>query len=256
MNNKLFDDKRIAHGYASDRPWLHKYVIERIKSDLNITKSFHNGLDVGCGAGLSTKALRLICDNVTGTDISSEMIQVCLDTYAASEFTFYTAKAEESLLPKEPYDIVTAAGVINGVDKDKFLKNLNLVMAEKAMLIIYDFWISDKMLENNAYTEWFHNRYLTNFPKPPRNEDIWHPSDMPEEFTIKKQVTYQIPYKFALDSFIRFMMTQSNVNLQIQNHQKTESEIYNLMEQTLSPIFHGCNQTLIFNAYSWYIERN
>ena len=124
------------------------------------------------------------------------------------------------------------------------------------MLIIYDFWISDKMLENNAYTEWFHNRYLTNFPKPPRNEDIWHPSDMPEEFTIKKQVTYQIPYKFALDSFIRFMMTQSNVNLQIQNHQKTESEIYNLMEQTLSPIFHGCNQTLIFNAYSWYIERN
>ena len=55
MNNKLFDNKRIAHGYASDRPWLHKYVIERIKSDLNITKSFHNGLDVGCGAGLSTK---------------------------------------------------------------------------------------------------------------------------------------------------------------------------------------------------------
>lgn len=100
MNNKLFDNKRIAHGYASDRPWLHKYVIERIKSDLNITKSFHNGLDVGCGAGLSTKALRLICDNVTGTDISSEMIQVCLDTYAASELLFIRRKLRNRFFPK------------------------------------------------------------------------------------------------------------------------------------------------------------
>lgn len=255
MNNKSFDDKRIAHGYASDRPWLHKSVIERLKYDLNITKSFHNGLDVGCGAGLSTKALKLICDNVTGTDISGEMIQVCSDTYDASEFTFYAAKAEESLLPKMPYDIVTAAGVINWVDKDAFLKNMSLVMGKNAILIIYDFWISDKMLQNDAYTEWFHNLYLTNFPKPPRNEEVWRQSDMPEEFIIRKQVTYQIKHEFALDSFIRFMMTQSNVNAQIQNHQKSESEIYDLMKQTLSPIFHGINQTLIFDAYSWYIER-
>lgn len=255
MNNKSFDDKRIAHGYASDRPWLHKFVIERLKSDLNITKTFHNGLDVGCGAGLSTKALKLICDNVTGTDISGEMIQICLDTYAASEFTFYTAKAEESPLPETPYDIVTAAGVINWVDKEKFLKNMNLVMAKKSMLIIYDFWISDKMSGNDAYTKWFHNLYLTNFPKPSRNENMWRQSDMPEEFIIKKQVTYQIQHEFALDSFIRFMMTQSNVNMQIQNHQKTESEIYDLMQQTLSPIFHESSQALIFDAYSWYIER-
>ena len=29
-----------------------------------------NGLDVGCGTGLSAKALKLICDKVTETDIS------------------------------------------------------------------------------------------------------------------------------------------------------------------------------------------
>lgn len=255
MNNKSFDDKRIALGYASDRPWLHKHVMERLKSDLNVTNVFHNGLDVGCGAGLSTKALRLICDNVTGTDISGEMIQVCSNTYDDSEFTFYVAKAEEPMLPETPYDIVTAAGVINWVDQEKFIKNMSLVMAKNAVLVIYDFWISDKMLDNDAYTEWFHNLYLKHFPKPPRKEKIWCQSDMQEDFTIRKQVTYQIPYEFSLDSFIRFMMTQSNVNEQIQHHQKTESEIYDWMEQTLSPIFHGTSQTLIFDAYSWYIDR-
>lgn len=260
MDNRSFDDKRIAHGYGADRPWLHKFVMARLKSDLNLTKTFRNGLDVGCGAGLSTKALGLICDHVTGTDISDEMIRVCKELYNASEFSFYTAKAEETPFPETPYDIVTAAGVINWVDQDRFLKNMNLVMAKNALLLIYDFWISDQMLKNDAYTDWFHNLYLNSFPKPPRKEDIWHQSDMPDEFVIKKQVTYQIQHEFDLDSFVRFMMTQSNVHMQIKYHQKTEPEIYSFLHQTLSPIFHGTmfhgtSQTLIFDAYSWYIER-
>lgn len=255
MDNRSFDDKRIAHGYACDRPWLHKQVIERLKSDLNIGKNFHNGLDVGCGAGLSTRALKLICDSVTGTDISREMIQACIENHDASEYTFYAAKAEGTHLPEAPYDIVTAAGVINWVDKDAFLENMKLVMASKALLVIYDFWISDIMLGNGAYTEWFHNFYLTEFPKPPRNEDVWRQRDLPEGFIMKDQVTYRMRQEFDLDAFIRFMMTQSNVHLQIQSGQKTGNEIYRQMKQTLSPIFCETRQTLIFDAYSWYIER-
>ena len=59
MDNKSFDFKRIAEGYAH-RPWLHQSVMEQIKSDCDISQNFDNGLDVGCGAGLSTKALRLL----------------------------------------------------------------------------------------------------------------------------------------------------------------------------------------------------
>lgn len=255
MNSKSFDDKRIARGYASDRPWLHKSVIARLSSKLKLQTPFHSGLDVGCGAGLSASALKLICDHVTGTDISPEMIHVCMDTYDASEFTFYVSKAEDTPLPETPYDIVTAAGVINWVDRDRFLKNMSLVTAKNALLIIYDFWISDKMSGNDAYTEWFHDLYLANFPKPPRKEDVWRQSDMPSELVIKEQETYQMQHPFSLDSFIRFMMTQSNVNVQIQTGQKTETEIHDFMEQTLSPIFNGVDRTLIFDAYSWYIVK-
>ena len=111
MNNISFNSKRISEGYLN-RPWLHRDIIEIIKRDLNITTSYQSGLDIGCGAGLSTKALKLICEKVTGTDISSEMINICKETYDDKLFNFYVAKAEETKIPEERYDIITAAGVI------------------------------------------------------------------------------------------------------------------------------------------------
>ena len=74
MDHKAFDIRRIAQGYK-ERPFLHKNVMELFKQDF-CEMNFERGLDVGCGAGLSTKALKLICKEVTGTDVSGEMISV------------------------------------------------------------------------------------------------------------------------------------------------------------------------------------
>lgn len=249
MDNLLFDSKRIADGYANDRPWLHKSVIEQIKAEFVDKIPFHNGLDAGCGAGLSTKALKLICDNVTGTDLSEEMVQICKTLYPASGYTFYAAKAEETKMPQTPYDIVTAAGVVDWVDKDKFLKNMKLVMAKNAPLILYDFWISDKMLDNPFYTDWFQNKYLITFPKPPRNETLWEQGDIPEIFTFTKQILCRMQYEFDLPSFMRFMMTQTNINAKIRKGCMTEQEVLDWMQETLRPIFKEQRQTLIFDGY-------
>ena len=247
--NRLFDSKRIASGYANDRPWLHKSVIEQIQEEFADMIPFQNGLDVGCGAGLSTKALKLICDKVTGTDISEEMVQICQTQYADFEFTFYAAKAEETEIPQTPYDIVTAAGVVDWVDKDKFLDNMRLVMAQNAPLILYDFWISDKMLGNPAYTDWYQNLYLAKFPKPPRNETLWEQKDIPSIFSYDQQTICQMQLDFDLPSFIRFMMTQTNVNSKIEGGYMTEEEVLGWMQETLSPIFQERKQTLFFDGY-------
>lgn len=249
MDNTLFNSKRIANGYANDRPWLHKSVIEQIYAEFVDKIPFKNGLDVGCGAGLSTKALKLICSKVTGTDISEEMIHICKTHYVTSGFTFYAAKAEETKMPQAPYDIVTAAGVIDWVDKDKFLENMRVVMSENAPLILYDFWISDKMLENPSYTDWFHNQYLANFPKPPRNNTIWEQKDIPTVFSFTKQTICQMQYEFDLSSFMRFMMTQTNINSKVESGNMTEEEVLGWMQKTLRPIFQERRQTLIFDGY-------
>lgn len=252
MDNKSFDSQRIAEGYGK-RPWLHKQVMEQIKKDCGITDIFKNGLDVGCGAGLSTKALRLICEQVTGTDISPEMINVCKHLYKDKTYHFYVAKAEETILPAKKYDIMTAAGVINWVDREKFLSNASQVIKENGIMIIYDFWITDCMSGNAEYTEWYQKQYLQKFPKPPRNEDIWKQESLSHGFVMEKQISYEMEYAFELVDFIEFMMIQSNVNAKIENGAFTEQDVRLWMKRTLHNIFKSRTQTLIFSGYNCII---
>ncbi len=252
MNNKSFDQERIAQGYAKDRPYLHPQVMEIVKEDLKLDSEVRNGLDIGCGAGLSTKALKMLCGHVTGTDISPEMIQAAGQMCKEEGFSFYTCKAEE-VSGDIRYDIVTAAGMINWVDEEAFLKNLSHIMMPAGYLVIYDFWITDKMQENNAYTDWWNMQYLPKFPKPFRKEDQWTDREA-EKFgfriTGRKQI--ELTWEFDMEAFIRFMMIQSNVNEQIEERTISERDASDWFRETLSDIFDNEVRTLIFKGYIWY----
>ena len=258
MDNRSFDSKRIALGYAK-RPWLHKSVIEQLLRDCNLDEAykFKSGLDVGCGAGLSTKALNLICDKVTGTDIADSMVEVCRDLYGKDpSYSFYVAKAEETKVPDIKYDIVTAAGVINWVDEKKFMSNMFDVMEDGGLLVIYDFGITDRMAGSDAYTTWYRDEYLKRFPKPFRKENKWTQADLPDGFTMEKQTEYDMEYAFDLESFVEFMLIQSNVNAQIEGGSTTADEAGEWMRASLAPIFEQGKKSLIFHGYSWYIRKN
>ncbi|WP_029232877.1 class I SAM-dependent methyltransferase [Butyrivibrio sp. VCB2006] len=258
MNNKSFDSKRIAYGYAK-RPWLHKSVIKQLQIDCNLVAdfTFKNGLDVGCGAGLSTKALRLICDKVTGTDIADSMVEVCKELYTDDKaYSFYVAKAEETRIPDEKYTIVTAAGCINWVDEKVFMENMREVLADNGLIVIYDFGITNRMVESDAYTKWYNDEYLARFPKPPRKENKWTQEDLPQGFTMEKQTEYDMEYSFDLEKFVDFMLIQSNVNVKIESGEISPEEARSWMMESLSPIFEGKEKQLIFSGYSWYIRKN
>jgi len=124
---------------------------------------------------------------------------------------FYVAKAEETEVPEIPYDIITAAGVINWVDRERFLSNVEKILKTNGLIVIYDFWITDKMIHNKEYTKWYQEQYLIKFPKPYRKENVWKQNDLTEMFIMEKQTKYNLQYEFELDEFVDFMMIQSNV---------------------------------------------
>ena len=254
MDSKSFDFQRIAEGYKK-RPFLHRQVIERFQKDVT-SQIFSNGLDIGCGAGLSSKALKMICQHVTGTDISKEMTavarEVCPNT---GEYDFFVSSAEELPEFDKKFDIVTAAGVVQWVDKDLFLQKMNNVMSDHGYLLIYDFWISDKMKDCSAYTTWWHDDYLREFPRPPRNDSVWTKDDTAQySFLLKDQIQHEMEYEFDQDSFIEFMMIQSNVNARIEGDKNAVKTVHKWFEQTTAPLFHGEKRTIVFTGYSWYIE--
>ena len=254
MDRFAFDQKRIAEGYAKDRPFLHPQVFDKLREDLNISGIFSHGLDVGCGAGFSTKALKQVCEKVTGTDIAEEMIKVCEVLYPEDGYKFFCSGAETVAAPENTFDIVSAAGVINWIDEDAFLSNLQKIMCDNGLLFIYDFWITDRMADNAEYTEWYQNCYLKEFPKPPRKEYRWTQEMMPAFVLIEKQVDVELSYEFDLDSFIRFMMIQSNVNVQIEQGKRTEADVRQWFYETLTPLWGEGKHILMFEGYNWYLR--
>lgn len=254
MNNKSFNYKRIAEGYKN-RPFLHKQVIEQLQKDIQVS-FFYNGLDVGCGAGLSTKALKFICDKVTGTDISEEMILAAKEMCPQKDYNFFVSKAEEIPTPEQLYDIVTAAGVIQWVDENVFLENLSHIVNSEAIVLIYDFWISDRMIGIPEYTDWYQKEYLKRFPKPPRKEMVWTDELVRRYgFWIQKQSKLQLEYTFNIEDFIKFMMIQSNVSTKIDVEGQNEEEIKGWFKNSLQHIFDSKERTLLFEGYSWYLNR-
>lgn len=62
-------------------------------------------------------------------------------------------------------------------------------------------------------------------------------------------------YEFDQDSFIEFMMIQSNVNVKIESGGYSVNTVREWFEQSTAPLFQGEKRTAIFTGYSWYIVR-
>jgi ubiquinone/menaquinone biosynthesis C-methylase UbiE len=141
------------------------------------------------------------------------------------------------------------------VQQEKFLKNMHEVMEYGGLMVVYDFAISDKMKGSEAYTNWWHEEYLKKFPKPFRNEHIWTSEEVVQYgFSMEKQVNYNIEHKFDLNSFIKFMMIQSNVNAKIEEEGMDILEVEKWFQKSLKSIFDEDSKTFLFSGYSWYIK--
>lgn len=258
MNDRLFDQKRIAEGYAKDRPYLHGQIVDMLRKDWKPDCFYRNGLDVGCGSGLSTRALKQICGQVTGVDVSAEMIAVCKALYNPNDqengYRFVCVKAEEMQEEAAVYDIVSVAGAMNWIEENRFLPKLRQMMESGGLLFVYDFWITDRMRGSKAYTQWYQTAYLRHFPKPPRKERIWKQEELPDCFRIMKQVSYELVHLFDLEAFIRFMMTQSNVNVRIEKGEIKEADARNWFYNSLAPVWGTGSRELFFEGYSWYVR--
>ncbi|WP_395775027.1 methyltransferase domain-containing protein [Agrobacterium pusense] len=73
---------------------------------------FKRLLDLGCGTGLTGEALRDMADDITGIDISENMVEIAHDKDLYE--TLYVAEVEDFLEDNddEPFDIITATDVL------------------------------------------------------------------------------------------------------------------------------------------------
>jgi ubiquinone/menaquinone biosynthesis C-methylase UbiE len=119
----------LAEGYAKARPPLHERIVRRIGVPARSV------LDVGCGAGLSTRPL--IADRVVGIDPFGGMVRWGPRT--ARSATFAVARAEALPFCDGNFDLITAAGSLNYADPARAFPELRRVLTPDGTLVVYDF---------------------------------------------------------------------------------------------------------------------
>jgi SAM-dependent methyltransferase len=248
----FFSFQRVAEGYANHRPYYHPVVISKIRSHLGLKSTLSTALDVGCGTGLSTLALREIADHVVGTDSSAAMISVANGS-GHKDIGFRCAPAEELRFPDQSFDLITVCGAINWIDRDRFLPEAKRALKPNGWLVVYDNFITEHMREVPAYTQWYQEQYVFRYPKPPRDETPLTPVEAEQHGFHVVQEDYTNALSMSTEQYVEFMLTQSNVIAAVDMGSESLSDAREWMHRTLAPVFPEQHGTFLFAGYIWYL---
>jgi ubiquinone/menaquinone biosynthesis C-methylase UbiE len=252
--NTYFDSKSIAARYEKGRPYFHLETMMTIKNYLGLHTKFDRALDVACGTGLSTKALLELANQIDATDISAEML---LNAYQNDRISYTKSAAEQLSFDPETFDIITVASGIHWFEIDKFLMEAHRVLKPGKCLIIYDSFFDGKMLDNEAFDDWYPQIYNVKFPPPKRNDSYnWSNENLRTknfEMLTEQKCNYHI--EFTLDQLVLYLTTQSNITAQVEqgftSYEAAEIWLY----QQLEPFFIAKRSTFQFGGWIKYLKK-
>jgi len=132
-----FATAEMAVGYAAARPPVHPRIVEQYFAQRGEAR-VGLAVDLGCGAGLSTRAVQPYAAQVLG--LEPVVMMVRLANRMVSGAMFAAAAGEALPLRDHSVDLITAAGSLNYVrDLDRCFDEMRRVLRQHGSLLVYDF---------------------------------------------------------------------------------------------------------------------
>jgi ubiquinone/menaquinone biosynthesis C-methylase UbiE len=232
----LFALAAMAEGYARSRPPVHPWVASQLPGP------FERALDVGCGSGLSTRAL----DGVAAFRVGLEPVVPMLKwaSEVAPGAAFLAGRAECLPFADAAFDLVTAAGSLNYcTDLPAALVEIRRVLTPTGWLAIYDFSSGVDFADSTALTDW-NTALRQRYPSPGGRMEF---PDLGEPFVLP------LPYTAA--TYADYVMTNTNISAAIGRGEQPES-IRAWVDETLAPVFAGQTRQVVFRGYLALKTRN
>jgi SAM-dependent methyltransferase len=250
----FFSFESAARRYAKGRTYFHPLVVERIRSFLSPARPLERAIDVGCGTGLSTIALKEIAANVVGVDMSHEMIAL-----AERDVRILYAVADAARLPfkRDEFDLMTLSSAFHWLERSAFLKEAGRVLRPKGWLVVYDHYFSGQMKETHAFQTWYRETHLKKYPAPPRARlDFTEEDSGNEGFHLARHDRYQNSISFSIERLIDYLVTHSNVIAEVEGGTEEIGEVRLRLRENLEPIFGDLKEaTFAFHGPVWYLQR-
>ena len=220
--------------------------MDRVKGFLGLVEKVPRALDVGCGAGMSSLALRELAQEVHGTDSSEEMLAAAR---GKDKITYHPYPAEDLPFPTGFFDLITVSGALPWIDRDRFLTRAGKILSPGGWLIVYDNCILGRVKGRPDFGEWWDRVFEPRFPKPPRNvQPLTRSRVMGHGFDLAGQEEYTHELDFSMDRLIDLLLTESRLADPVNRGLETEGGLRGWLADSLLPFFGPGPQTLIFGG--------
>lgn len=243
-----------AERYAKGRPFFHQLVIRRARDFLALENLLPLALDVGCGTGLSTIALKEISQSVAATDISREMI-----AFAPKDknIAYFVSDAENLPFDENKFDLITISQAVHWLDRKKFFSEARRIIKENGWMIIYDNYFSGRMPENSEFQIWYRESFLEKYPIPPRNWASFTGDETEKEgFDLLKHERIENTIVFSLEELTNFLLTLTNVIAAVEGGSEEITDVRFWLTENLKMFFKDAAEArVLFNAPIWFLQR-
>jgi SAM-dependent methyltransferase len=243
-----FGDDFMAAGYAASRPPVHPRVIDRLRSWMG-GAIVHRGGDLGCGAGLSTRALTSVATHAVGFDPARSMVRVA--ARVVPEAHFVVAAGESMPFDDRSIDLLTAAGSLNYArDPDATFAEAARVLAPGGLLAVYDFSPGRSFVDSDRLDTWF-DAFTARYPFPASQARPFSPALLAQATSVCKLVrgeAFEISLRLAPGFHVEYMLTETCVQDAVRRGTSLDS-IRAWVTETLLPVFDGQPRDVLFRGY-------
>jgi SAM-dependent methyltransferase len=249
-----FSPKSAAERYLKGRLYFHPVIIGRVQEFLSMTEPLPRALDVGCGTGLSTRALKKIARNVVGVDASAEMLALAPSERGVS---YCVARAECLPFGAERFDAITLSQVFHWLERDRFLSEAHRVLRPGGWLIVYDSYLPARTTKNAAFRDWHGGEYLRRYPPPPRaGLDFTAEVSRRQGFDLSGEQWLEHTISLSPEGLINYLLTQSNIIAAVEGGKEEIDQVREWLEASVETIFGESREAdFLFSAPVWYLRR-
>ncbi|MBV9281791.1 MAG: methyltransferase domain-containing protein [Chloroflexi bacterium] len=227
--------------------------MERIRQRLSPAWPIPRALDVACGTGLSTVALKPLAGEIVGADVSEEMIRLAPTD---PRISYVVAPAEDLPFPDAHFDLVTLCAALHWLDAGAFFREARRVLRPGGHLVIYDNHFTGTMEECPAFRSWLRHVFLTAYPMPSRPRLRMPQAAEEAGFRSLGEERYRNGVGLSPDRLVDYLVSRSNVIAAVEGGDRSIEHVRAWLYRRIGPFFGGEKErTFVFGGPIWYFAR-
>ena len=216
-----FDSDHAARRYAAARLYYHRSALDLAREQQEIGP-VKLALDVGCGTGLSTRAVSDLAEHVVAVDASAAMLRAA---QRHARVGYLVAVAERIPLGDAVADLATVGAAFHWFHQPSALAELARVLHDGAPLVVYSDYFHGELAGQPAFATWVTESYLPRYPSPFRHAPFDPAAAQAAGFgqVSSGESEYAVPLSQA--ALADYLISQSNAEAAIASGQVSAEEL-------------------------------